>query len=327
MAALSASAEASSQGVERLRAFRADHMVLDVVNRGPLILAATQSGEVAVFDWREGQELPVLMATEAIEGQKFAPTVQSVAISPSERLAAVVSSDGKLRLLRLDEAGEGHDLRAELLFTLERPGLMVARFVGEDQVLVGDMRGELALVDIQGQREVYRRQLEYDPIYEMEISPDSRRAALGFRSSRVRIVDPQSGEVVKVLKGHRDAVYGVAWLGVDRLASAGKDKHLLEWDLRQAQPEPKVLYAGDVYITALGCDPVGGKLALTIDDNVIALYDLAEGRISHRMEGHTAPVQSLVFFDEGRRLVSAGNDARIYVWALDAAALAGTKGE
>jgi WD40 repeat protein len=306
--------------VERLWSFRADHMVLDVANRGALILAGTQSGEVDVFDWREGKKLEALMVTEAEPGQKFAPTVQSVAVSPSERLCAVVTSDGKLRVLRLEEVVEGGGVKGEAVFTLERPGLMVARFVGEEEILVGDMRGELALVDLAGQREVYRRQLEYDPIYEMVMSPDGTRAALGFRSSRVRIVDPRSGKVEKVLKGHRDAVYGVAWLGDERLATAGKDKHLYVWDLRQAEPVPKMLYAGDQYITALGADPAGRKLALTVEDNALALYDLDEGRIDHRMVGHTAPVQSLVFFEEGRRLISAGNDARVYVWALDVGA-------
>ncbi|MBW2422499.1 MAG: PQQ-binding-like beta-propeller repeat protein, partial [Deltaproteobacteria bacterium] len=317
--ACGAAAGVAAEGgtVERIQAFRAEHMVLDVVSRGSLILAGTQSGEVDVFDWRQGRKLEVLMATEVSEGQKFAPTVQSVAVSPSERLCAVITSDGKLRVLRLEEVAESGGLKGEPVFTLERPGLMVARFVGEGQVLVGDMRGELALVDLAERRELYRRQLEYDPIYEMVISPDAERAALGFRSSRVRIVDPQSGEVLQVLKGHRDAVYGVAWLGDDRLATAGKDKHLYVWDLRQADPAPKTLYAGDDYITALGSDPAGGRLALTVDDNDVALYDLADGRISHRMEGHSAPVQSLVFFEGGSRLVSAGNDARIHVWALD----------
>jgi WD40 repeat protein len=318
---------AESVVVERLQAFRADHMVLDVASRGSLILAGTQSGEVDVFDWQEGRKLEVLMSGEAKEGQAFAPTVQSVAVSPSQSLCAVVTSDGKLRVLRLEAADAGGGLKGEPVFSLERPGLMVARFVSEGQVLLGDMRGELALVDLEGQGEVYRRQLEYDPIYEMVISPDGKRAALGFRSSRVRIVDPQSGKVLKVLKGHRDAVYGVAWVGDDQLATAGKDKHLYLWDLLQEEPAPKVLYAGDEYITALGADPAGGRLALTVEGNVLALYDLAESRISHRMEGHTAPVQSLVFFEGGRRLISAGNDARVYVWAIEADAGSGMEGD
>ena len=33
-----------------------------------------------------------------------------------------------------------------------------------------------------------------------------------------------------------------------------------------------------------------------------------------RLAGHTAPIQVLAFADGGRRLVSAGNDARILVW-------------
>ena len=121
---------AESVVVERLQAFRADHMVLDAVSRGSLILAGTQSGEVAVFDWQEGRQLEVLMSSEAKEGQAFAPTVQSVAVSPSQNLCAVVTSDGMLRVLRLEAADVGGGLKGEPVFSLERPGLMVARFVG-----------------------------------------------------------------------------------------------------------------------------------------------------------------------------------------------------
>jgi WD40 repeat protein len=293
--ALGASANATAGAAERLFAFRADHMVLDAAVRGSQVLVGTQSGRIDVFDWRQGKTLASLLAMESGEGRDFPPTVSSVAVSPSGDLCAVVSSDGKLRIFRLD----GEDAAPPRL-VLERSELLVARFLDEQKLLLGDMRGGLALFDLETARELYRRQLEYDPVYVLAPSPDGRRVAVAFRSSRIQVVASESGETLSVLKGHRDSVFGLAWLNEDELASAGKDKHLLLWDLRQPSAAPRVLYAGDHYITALAFDPRGGVLALPVEDHQVGLLRVADGRIAHRLPGHTAPVRVLLFSEEGR---------------------------
>jgi hypothetical protein len=66
------------------------------------------------------------------------------------------------------------------------------------------MRGELSLFDIERgiERgiEIHRRQLDYDPIYAIELSPDRGLLAIAFRSSRVQIVEPETGKIRHVLK-------------------------------------------------------------------------------------------------------------------------------
>jgi WD40 repeat protein len=221
----------------------------------------------------------------------------------------VVSSDGKLRLF----ASQG-EAAWEPLFVHTRAGLLLVRFIDEQRVLLGDMRGELALLDLGERAERYRRQLEYDPIFVLAASPDATRVAVAFRSSRIQIVAIESGETLQVLHGHRDSVYGLAWLDDSRLASAGKDKQLLTWNLDLPTPAPQVLYAGDHYITALAVDAQAGRLALPLEENRVGLIRVSDGEVTHRFEGHTAPVQVLAFSDDGNRLISAGNDARIFVW-------------
>lgn len=297
---------------EPAAAFRADHMILDAAVRDATILAGTQSGRVATFDWRAGRALAPLLALEPSAERVFAPTVRSVALSPSGHLCAVASSDGVLRVFRLDAAAAG-----EPLFRTERPGLLAASFAGEEQILLGDMRGELALLDLPTRREIFRKQLEYDPVYAIELDPERRRAAVAFRSSRVQIVSVATGEILRALEGHRDSVFALGWPSEHELATAGKDKHLLVWDLRAQEPEPDVVYAGDHYITALGVDRRARRVALPLEDFRVGIVRLADGRVTHRFAGHTAPIQVLHFLEDGGRLLSAGHDARLFVWNLD----------
>jgi len=297
---------------EPIFALRTEHMALDAAGHDGLLVIATQSGRVDLVDWRTGLQRKPLLQLEPRAGEPFPSAAVSVALSPSGRLCATVAADGRLWL---------HELRADaapqLRFELHRESLLVVRFTDETHLLLGDMRGELALLDLETRREIHRRQLEYDPIYLIALDPSGTRAAIGFRSSHIQIVDVASGATLATLSAHRDSVYGLAWLDRDRLASASKDKSLLLWDLRRLGIPPRLLLARDHYLTALAAHPDGTLLALPLEEHAIGLLRVADGHIERRLSGHTAPLRSLLFLDEGRRLVSAGSDSRVFVWALD----------
>jgi len=309
-AALTAALLLAGPAVARLEAeLSADHMVLDAALRGPLLLAATQSGHLDAFDWRERRRLAPLLVIDAGEGE-FPPSVRCVDVSPSGTRAVAAASDDRLRVWSF-----GADDRASGPRQLDLPRAATAcRFLDDERVLMGYMTGEVSLVEVTNGRERFRRQLEYDPVYVLAPSPDGRRVAVAFRSSRIQLIDAASGATVRVLRGPRDSIYGLAWLGEQRLAAAGKDKRLLVWNLAAPESAPRVVYQGDRYITALAADRPRGRLAFTLEGERIGVVEVASGLVTHVLEGHTAPIQVLLFADQGRSLVSAGNDARVLVW-------------
>jgi hypothetical protein len=304
-----------TRGTAPLVSIRADHMVLDLMTLGDRLIVGTQSGRVDVYDRHTGAPLPPLFVEPEVAGRPFAPTVRSLAISPGGGEFSVVTSDDLLHrfALRSDDGV----VSATPVTERKVPGLMVAHYLDDDRILLADMRGELALLDTRREVEVHRRQLEYDPIYALALSPDGSLLAIAFRSSRVQIVDPESGETRYVLKGHLDSVFDLEWIDDRRLVTAGKDKRLLAWELGEGDPQPSALYQGDHYVTAVGVDRARGRMAVSLDEFDIGLLQISDGSIERRFEGHTAPVQKLVFVDEGRALISAGSDARVFVWNLE----------
>jgi WD40 repeat protein len=48
----------------------------------------------------------------------------------------------------------------------------------------------------------------------------------------------------------------------------------------------------------------------------VGLLRVTDGRIAHRLLGHTAPVRVLLFQEEGAKLISAGSDGRVLVWNI-----------
>ncbi len=286
-------------------------MVLDVALRGRKALLAVQSGRVEVFDWLAGASLESLLALAPEPGHSYPPTISSVAVSPGRGLIAVAASDGKLRILELGEESRPAPLRS-----FDVSAVQVCRFLDDERLLLGEMTGEVALLALEEGRELYRRQLEYDPVYDLAVSPGGDRVAVAFRSSRIQIVEAESGEMVRALEGHRDSVYDIAWLGENALVSGSKDKRILLWDLDLAAPKPQLLHQGDRSVTAIAVDAGGDRVAAAIEGEKIALIDLRSRRVDAILTGHTAPVQVLAFTAGGSRLISSGNDARVLVWEI-----------
>ena len=268
-------------------AVRADHMVLDLVAHHDELLVGTQSGRVDVYDLTTGDLRDPLFVESADAAGGFAPTIRSLDVAPNGTELAVVSSNGSLRRFALDAESESGEAR--LVDQKRFPGLMLARYLDDRRILLADMRGELSLFDIEAGVEIHRRQLDYDPIYAIELSPDRGLLAVAFRSSRIQIVEPETGEIRYILKGHLDSVFGLGWLNDHELATASKDKRLLLWDLREPDPEPRLLYRGDHFLTAVGIDRMGGRVALPLEGFDIGLLKLSDQRIEQRLDGHTAP--------------------------------------
>jgi len=293
-------------GADPDASWRVDHMVLDAVTVGDQVLVATQSGRV--LGLRRGADPRELLALKQAPGQLVPPVVAALAVDPTGRRLAAASTDGRLHML---------DLSTDALTrTLERPGLgpvQAAVFLSEHLLLLGDLRGELSLLDLRDDSELFRRQLEYDPVYSLSLDPSGSNAAVSFRSSRIHVVEALTGASLKRLDGHREAVNGVSWLSDDRLVSGSKDKSVLLWDLATGQSS--LLYRGDAWISAVAGDPASNLAAFAADDNLI-LVARPDGTVTASFTGHTAPVQVLLFLDGGR-LLSTGYDARVLLWDTD----------
>jgi len=317
-----AAGDAAPRPAAPVVALRAHHMVLDAAVAGPWLLAATHSGRVERFAWREGRAIaPLLVLPPAGEGL-LAPTIRSVAASPSGRRVAIAASDGLLRLLELDPAGEPRARRE-----VASGDAVACRFVGEERVATGTLGGEVALVAFADGRTLRRRHVEWAPVQAIAVDPGAARLAVAFQSSAVRILGSEDLEPRALLVGHRDAVFALAWPTASSLYSGSQDKRLLAWDPRSAEPPFRELQRADGYVTALAADAASGRVAYATGEGRIGVFRAMDafGRVERVLEGHSAPVQAMAFADSGRRLISAGNDARVLVWDLGSDAAGGPR--
>jgi hypothetical protein len=161
------------------------------------------------------------------------------------------------------------------------------------------------------------------PINSLVFSPKSDRAVLasGSQDNTVRLWDVKQGTPIgDPLTGHTDQVRSVAFnpredLNGNLLASTGNDARVFLWNIETRQPIAQVQLAAPG--VSLAFSPDGKWLAVGKEDGTIDLRaaDSLE-LMGSLLEGHTGPVLSLVFSDDGAALFSGGQDRQIIRWSL-----------
>jgi len=154
-------------------------------------------------------------------------------------------------------------------------------------------------------------------IVSVVFSPDGKRLAAGSEDYRITLLDPVSGQILRVLSGHAADVVALAFSpDGKRLASASHDRSVKIWDTSSGK-ELLTLpgHAGPVH--AVAYSPDGKRIATAIDNAHIRLWDATTGKPLRTLDGQQGEVLSLAFSPDGKRLVAGYREAVISQWDLE----------
>ncbi|MCF7765869.1 MAG: hypothetical protein K9N62_19545 [Verrucomicrobia bacterium] len=155
------------------------------------------------------------------------------------------------------------------------------------------------------------------PVHALAYEP-SRNLFAVARHGVVDLVDADSRQILRTLKGHAGAVNRVVFAEQGRRLFAasgepGVSGEVREWNTDDATLV-RVLVGHTDAIYAMAISPDGSRLATGGYDQRILMWNLGTGTMERALTGHNGAIFGLAFRPDGRVLASASADRTIKLW-------------
>lgn len=168
--------------------------------------------------------------------------------------------------------------------------------------------------------QILQRQIYTDKsLRTIAMRPDGKELALGFSDHYIRIVDPNSLELLLEYKAHENSVFSLLYNG-RHLISGGRDAHIRVWDIDQGYEPYKAIPAHNWAINDAALSPDGQHFVTCSMDKTIKVwdattYDLLKVIDKERHDSHTSSVNKILWTNDA--VISVSDDRRAMAWNID----------
>jgi WD40 repeat protein len=150
---------------------------------------------------------------------------------------------------------------------------------------------------------------EAQPFWGLAYSTDGRYLAIGS-SSEVKLLEPATGKVLEILRGHAGPVAFSPKGG--QLALRGPGNEIILWDMAARKKTSTLRGAG--WVITLAYRPDGQMLATAGITGEVMVWNTATGEKALSFPVHTGMASGVAFSPDGRLLASCGFDFQVRVW-------------
>ena len=140
----------------------------------------------------------------------------------------------------------------------------------------------------------------------------------------VRLFNVADGSLIRVIQGHRDAIYAAELSPDGKLLATGSyDQKVKLWDVATGN-EVRTLHGHNDAVYNVAFHPNGQMLATASGDRTVKLWNVATGERLDTLNQPEKEQYAVAFSLDGKRVVAAGSDKRIRVWDITAGGKEGT---
>jgi WD40 repeat protein/serine/threonine protein kinase len=265
---------------------------------GSRFFSADDNG--VVKEWTTGGDL--VRSWSAHQGR-----IVTLALNPDSSVLATAGRDD--RSLRLWNARTSQSIRT---LSDDAPFICVTFSPAGERLYSGDEKQLVRCWDWRQGRE--------DPGFRsssagwhVAVSPDGKTLAAADIRGGVRLLDAQSGSLIRELGAHKDRVMRIRFSpDGSRLASSGGDCTVGLWPMDPSLPG-RLLYGHRHSLISVTFAPNGHDLISGSWDGTIKVWDADKGRCQRTLLGHKKGVFDLAF-TAGQNLVSVSADGTVRMW-------------
>jgi len=153
-----------------------------------------------------------------------------------------------------------------------------------------------------------------DAVNSVAFRADGQLLASGSKDGKVVLWNPLTGSKMRILTGHNDSVYSVAFSPDGILASASADGTIILWNSTTGKKYHDLIKHSGIYCVAFS--PDGRFLASGSKDGEVILWNPSTGKRVQEIPKHEGTVTSLDFSPDGTLLASSSYKPAVRLWNL-----------
>ena len=284
--------------------------VKDMVLRDNILVVATDMGHIEVKDIDNNKSLTNI-------------AIPNVKDFMGDEIPARVMSTDKIdnKYLLLSDSGKGgysnlyiYDKNlTQILSAKDKKAIIKARFIDKEHILLGYLSNEVALLNLNSKKEIYRVQLSESKFSDFALNEDKSQAVFACESGILTVIDVKIGKILKELKSQNvDNVYRVDFKN-KIVSGAGQDRRGSIYDVTTGKGS---YIAGDFLIYSTALSPSASKVAFAMDEqNNISIYNSSTKSKIALLKGQKSTLNVIIFQNENK-IFSASDDSTIMVWDL-----------
>jgi WD40 repeat protein len=151
-----------------------------------------------------------------------------------------------------------------------------------------------------------------DAVLSVSFSPSGKQLASGAADRFMKVVDLESGKVIRSFEGHTHHVLGTAWRPDGRLlASAGADNVVKIWDFETGERKKNV-EGFNKEVTAI-CAVAGDQFLAAAGDHQVRLLN-SKGEELKSFNGSADFLYALAATPDGKVVMAGGEASVLWIW-------------
>jgi len=151
---------------------------------------------------------------------------------------------------------------------------------------------------------------------------DVDEMAVGFSDNCIRIMNPNTLEVLFVMEEHSKSVFSLVYSSDNKLLLSGSmDAHLMIWNVEEGYTLQQDIVAHMYAINAIAYSPDDSHFVTASMDKTIKVWDAKTFQLLKvidkvRHEGHLTSVNSIFWSSLNGRVISCSDDRSISIWDI-----------
>ena len=150
-----------------------------------------------------------------------------------------------------------------------------------------------------------------DWVVALNFNSSSDKIVSASRDRTARVYDAESGELETTYTTHSAPVLAATFLEADRVASAGREKVIHLWDIKEGKRRNEISGASAEINGLISTEKF--LFAASVDKHV-RQYNISDRKLIRTYEGHRSPIFSIAFHPASSKLASGSYDGTVKIW-------------